>query len=221
MSLTLHHAHPWDLTPGEAQRLQTSLRSYLRVESLDLTSIHSVAGLDAGFSGDRIRAASVLLSYPALDPLAQSVVTQVVTFPYIPGLLSFREMPAYLAALEALPALPDVLLVDGHGYAHPRRFGIACHLGVLLDLPVIGCAKSILVGTIAPLDNRVGSTADLVDKGEVIGIALRTRQDVKPVFLSIGQRVDLPSSISFALSCAGGYRLPEPCRLAHLLASEA
>ena len=220
MPLTLHHAHSWDLNPAEAQDLQISLRSCLRLDPLDLTSVKTVAGIDAGFSGDQIRAAAVLLSYPELKLIAQSTITQPVTFPYIPGLLSFREAPGYLAALERLAALPDVLLVDGHGYAHPRRFGIACHLGVLLDLPTIGCAKSILIGKMAPLEETVGSTVELVHKEEVIGIALRTRQGVKPVFLSIGQRVDLSSAVSLVLGCTRGYRLPEPTRLAHQLASK-
>lgn len=220
MHLSLRHAHPWDLTPAEAQALQVSLRSYLRVEPLDLSSIRTVAGIDAAFSNDRIHAAAVLLSYPELHLIAQAVVTLPVSFPYIPGLLSFRETPSYLAAMEELPDLPDALLVDGHGYAHPRRFGIACHLGVLLDLPTIGCAKSILVGRMTTLGEPVGSTAVLVDKEEVIGLALRTRERVKPVYLSVGQRVDLPSAASFILSCARGYRLPEPARLAHQLAGK-
>ena len=147
------------------------------------------------------------------------VVTQIgavpLAFPYIPGLLSFREAPAILAALAQLERLPDVLIIDGHGIAHPRRFGIACHLGVLLDMPVIGCAKSILVGRVAQLGEAAGSTASLVDKDECVGMALRTRAGVKPVFVTVGNRVNLETAVCFVLSCGRGYRLPEPTRLAH------
>jgi deoxyribonuclease V len=221
MPLYLHHAHPWDVTPAEARELQGELLAHLRIEPLDLRVVRTVAGVDASFSGDQIHAAAVLLSYPELNEIAQHLVTRQVSFPYIPGLLSFRESPGYLSALEGLPALPDALLVDGHGYAHPRRFGIACHLGVLLDLPTIGCAKSILVGKMAPLGEDVGSISDLVDKGEVVGKALRTRKGASPVFVSIGQRVDLKTCVEFVVGCTRDHRLPEPARLAHSLAGRS
>jgi deoxyribonuclease V len=168
-----------------------------------------------------IHAAVVLLVYPSLEPVEQVTTQFPLSFPYVPGLLSFREAPAILAALEQLGTSPDVLLVDGHGYAHPRRFGLACHLGVWLDIPSIGCAKSILVGEQAPLDETAGSSAEMLDDGEVIGLAVRTRQKVKPVYVSIGHRVDLDSAMRIVLVCRRGYRLPEPARLAHQLATKA
>ena len=218
--LELHHKHPWNLPPGEAIQLQQTLRSQMMVEPLDLAGVHRVAGVDVGFpEPETARAAIVSLSFPDLQPLEEKTAEIPLAFPYIPGLLSFREIPAILAVVEALSQLPDVFLVDGHGFAHPRRFGIACHLGVLLGMPTLGCAKSILVGRYGELADSAGSTADLLDREEVIGTAVRTRQGVKPVFVSIGHRIDLPSSTRLALLCGRGYRLPEPIRLADQLAS--
>lgn len=219
MPLTLHHAHPWRLKPEEARQVQSRLRALVRVEPLELAGVRRVAGVDAGFSGERIRAAAVLLDFPGLQPIESAVSELPLEFPYIPGLLSFREAPAMLEALARLSAPPDVLMIDGQGQAHPRRFGIACHLGVLLDLPAIGCAKSILVGRAAPLGAEAQSTAELREDGEVIGLAVRTRPGVRPVYLSVGHRVDLPSAAAFTLACCRGFRLPEPTRLADRLAS--
>jgi len=214
-SLTLHHTHRWDLSPSEAIALQKSLRPLVCTEPLDLSAIQSVAGVDVGFpQKGTTRAAVVLLAFPSLQVIEQAVVETPLVFPYIPGLLSFREIPALLAAVEKLSRLPDVFMVDGHGLAHPRRFGIACHLGVLLDHPTLGLAKSILVGSYSSLADPAGSTADLVDEEEVLGTALRTRQGVKPVFVTVGHRIDLPFATRLALLCTGGYRLPEPTRLA-------
>ncbi len=180
-----------------------------------------VAGVDASYYKGMIIAAAVLLDFPSLEIVDQSVSEKPVDFPYIPGLLSFREAPAILAALENLSRLPDLLVVDGHGFAHPRHFGLACHLGVWLDLPSIGCAKSILVGEMAPLRSEAGSTAPLTSRGEVVGVALRTRRDVKPVYLSVGHYVDLESAVEIILACGKGYRLPEPIRQAHGVAKAA
>jgi deoxyribonuclease V len=141
-------------------------------------------------------------------------------FPYIPGLLSFREIPVILAALEKLQTTPDVLMTDGHGMAHPRRFGLACHLGVLLDLPTIGCAKSVFVGEHETLPEAQGSTKPLMDGAETIGMAMRTRDKVKPIYVSIGQYVDLSSAVRVVLACGVGYRLPGPIRWADRLASD-
>jgi deoxyribonuclease V len=141
-----------------------------------------------------------------------------VTFPYVPGLLSFREGPAVLDALDKLKSPPDLLIFDGHGLAHPRRFGLACHLGLLVDIPAIGCAKSRLCGQYEEPGPHRGDTMPLIDKGEVVGAAVRTRAGVKPVFVSIGHRVDLPTSIHYVLACCRGYRLPETTRWAHRLA---
>ena len=160
------------------------------------------------------------IEFPELQTIQQAHVEVQLTFPYVPGLLSFREGPAILAAVEKLSKLPDVLIVDGHGQAHPRHFGLACHLGVLLDLPAIGCAKSLLIGKAAPLGNLIGSTASITLDDQVIGVALRTRQDVKPVYVSIGHRVDLDSAIQIIIACGKGFRLPDPVRQAHFLAEE-
>jgi deoxyribonuclease V len=141
-----------------------------------------------------------------------------VTFPYVPGLLAFRELPALLEAIAMLKRAPDVIIVDGHGYAHPRRFGITCHLGVLLDVPTIGCAKSILVGDADPPENHIGASTPLIHKGDVVGSALRSKLNTKPLFVSIGHRVSLQSACALVLNCCRGYRLPEPTRLAHQVA---
>ena len=217
--LKLAYSHPWDLTADEAIRLQEILRSRVVVQPLPLSLIRTVGGVDLGFREGNARAAAVVLSFPSLDVVEQSVVEVPAQYPYIPGLLSFRETPAILAVLEQLNRLPDVLICDGQGLAHPRRFGIACHLGVLLDRPALGCAKSILVGRHALLDEAPGSTVDLVDRSEVIGAAVRTCQGLKPVFVSPGHRIDVPSAIRLVLACGRGYRLPEPTRLADRLAS--
>lgn len=217
MKLTPHNSHSWDLGPREAIQLQQELRTQIRVQPLYNEGIRTIGGVDASFDKGKIQAAAVVLDYHSLEKVDQASAEGPLSFPYIPGLLSFRETPAYLEALARLNALPDVLIVDGHGVAHPRRFGIACHLGVLLDLPAIGCAKSILVGEVDPLDESRGSTAEIKLDGEVLGLALRTRDNVKPVYVSVGHRVDLPSAARIALASGRGYGLPEPARQAHLL----
>jgi deoxyribonuclease V len=216
LKLYLHHPRPWDLTPREAIQLQQELRAQIRIQPLFDEDICTIGGVDASFGKQKIYAAAVVLDYHSLEKVDQASAERPLTFPYIPGLLSFRETPACLEALARLNALPDVLLVDGHGLAHPRRFGIACHLGILLDLPAIGCAKSILVGKAGSLDKLRGSTAEIKLDGEVLGLALRTRDDVKPVYISVGHQVDLPSAARIALVSGKGYRLPEPARQAHL-----
>jgi deoxyribonuclease V len=219
VDLKLTFTHAWDLSPEEAIRLQGELRSRVLIQPLEIENVHTVAGVDVGFRDEQAHAAVVVLSYPSLQLLEDVVAEIPIPFPYVPGLLSFRETPAILAALEELPFLPDVLVCDGQGIAHPRRFGIACHLGVLLDKPAFGCAKSILVGRHGPLGEIPGSTSDLITGAEVVGAAVRTKQGVKPVYISVGHRVDLPAAVSFTLACTRGYRLPEPTRLADRLAS--
>jgi deoxyribonuclease V len=218
--------HPWNLSPAEAVQLQQRLRSQVRIEPLP-GEITRVGGVDVGFgerhcsvrSDEVAHAAVVVLDCPGMRRVESAVAKVPVTFPYIPGLLSFREIPAILAAFEQLATFPDVLMVDGQGVAHPRRFGIASHLGVLLDRPTIGCAKSVLVGHYGSLGEAPGSTAELRDGDEVIGMVLRTRLGSKPLILSVGHRVDLSSALRLVLTCLRGYRLPEPTRLAHELAS--
>lgn len=212
--------HPWPGTAAEAIALQRQLRA--RVIVVDqLGTVRTVAGLDVGPEGDGrvMRAAVAVLSFPDLKTADQVVARRPASFPYIPGLLSFREIPALLDALARLGALPDLLLCDGQGLAHPRRFGFACHLGVLTGIPSIGVAKSLLVGEHAPLPQARGSWRPLVHKGEVVGAALRTRADVAPVYVSIGHKVSLATAIDYVLACAPKYRLPETTRAAHRLAS--
>ncbi len=220
MNLRLRNEHSWTLSTPEAAAVQRELRRRVVVAPLPDT-IRQVGGVDVSFPRGQglARAAAVILALQTLEVIDQAVVEVRVSMPYIAGLLSFREAPAILAALQKLRALPDVLLVDGHGRAHPRRFGLACHLGVLLDHPVVGCAKSILVGAHAELGQRRGSTALLEHEGEVVGMALRTRAQVRPVYVSAGHRVDLPSAVDLVLDCTDGYRLPDPTRQAHLLAA--
>jgi deoxyribonuclease V len=172
--------------------------------------IRRIAGVDAG----RDRAAAVLLSFPELRPLEERVIRHTPKFPYVPGLLSFREVPALLVVLRGLK--PDLIFCDGQGLAHPRRFGLACHLGVWLDVPTIGCAKSRLIGTHREPGRRRGAWAPLRD-GEIVGAAVRTRDDVRVVYVSCGHRVSLPTAIRLTLACGGGFRVPEPTRRADQL----
>lgn len=212
--------HDWDVTPRAAMALQETLRR--RVETADrLPEIHRVAGVDVGFEADgRItRAAVAVLSFPDLQPLEQAIARLPTGFPYVPGLLSFRELPAILEAVRALPVLPDVFLCDGQGIAHPRRFGIACHLGVLLDVPSIGVAKTRLVGRHDQPPWEKGGWSALRDQDEVIGAVLRTRSGVRPVYVSPGHRLCLATALRLTLACTTRYRLPETTRRAHRLAS--
>ena len=218
--MQIRHRHRWDVTAAEAIAVQQRLRGAV-VAVDNFSRIDSVAGVDVGFEeqGKVTRAAVAVLSFPELVLQEQAVAHRPTAFPYIPGLLSFREVPAVLDALRQLRRLPDLLLCDGQGMAHPRRFGIACHLGVLTDLPAIGVAKSRLLGTHAPLADDKGSRQALYDKGEVIGMVLRTRRGVHPLYISIGHRVSLESAVDFVLRCTTRYRLPETTRAAHKLAS--
>lgn len=212
--------HRWDVTPAEARAIQARLAR--RVETADrLGPLRRVAGIDIGFEeGGRVtRAAVAVLSFPALEPLEEAVAREPTRFPYVPGLLSFREVPAALAALERLAEAPDLLLCDGQGYAHPRRFGLACHLGVVTGIPSIGVAKSRLVGAHAALPEARGRWTPLVDGSERIGAVVRTRAGVRPVYVSTGHRVSLPTAVELTLACTRRFRLPEPARAAHHLAS--
>ena len=213
--------HRWDLNPQQAIQTQNELRSRVIIAPLDNNELQLVAGVDVSLSRGATfaRAAIAVLNYASLELVDQALAEIPVPFPYIPGLLSFREMPVILAAFEKLQTKPDVFIVDGHGYAHPRRFGLACHLGVWLDKPAIGCGKSILIGDVEPLANPRGSVARLRDGDKTIGFAVRTREGVKPVYISIGHRIDPESAIRIVLNCGRGLRLPEPTRQAHNLAS--
>jgi deoxyribonuclease V len=203
----------WNLTPREAMRLQERLRE--RVERGDrFDALQFVAGADLAFDPETNLAFAGVIVYEfrQLREVERRMARRRLRFPYVPGLLSFREGPILLAAFEQLETEPDLILVDGHGVAHPRRFGIACHLGLLLDRPTIGCAKSILVGEAAEPGEWAGSTAPLVDKDEVVGIALRTRDRVKPIYVTTGHRVSLESAVQIVTRCLDGFRLPKPTR---------
>jgi deoxyribonuclease V len=179
-----------------------------------------IAGVDiaVGKANEIAQAAVVVLSYPELRLVAVELVQGKLEFPYIPGLLSFRESPLILAACRKLSLTPDLIIVDGQGVAHPRRLGLASHLGLFLDVPTIGCAKSRLCGSHDIPTEEAGSYTEVLDKGEVIGAALRTRTGVKPLYISTGHRINLENAIYWVLQCCRGYRLPEPTRLAHLAA---
>ena len=213
--MTAPHLHPFDLTPKEAVEVQRRLEPLVR--ETPLAHVRTVGGLDVSVRDDRVRAAVVVLDVETLGVVEHAIWDGPVAFPYVPGLLSFREIPALLPALEQLSALPDVLMLDAHGRAHPRRFGLACHLGVLLDRPALGVAKTLFVGRYADLGEEKGSTAALVHKGETVGMAVRTRARVLPVFVSAGHRCTLADAVGLALRTTGRFKLPEPTRLAHLL----
>lgn len=218
--MTFQSLHAWDVTPQEAIAIQESLRQWV-IRQDQFGVIQRVAGIDVGFeeNGAVSRAAVVVLSFPGLKWIESAVARKPTDFPYIPSLLSFREAPAVLKALEQLKVLPDLLICDGQGIAHPRRFGLASHLGLICDLPSIGVAKSRLIGEHAPLGTARGERQFLYDEDEVIGAALRTRHNTRPVYVSIGHRVSLESAIRYTLACAPRFRLPEPTRQAHQLAS--
>ena len=214
------YEHPWDVTPAEAVAIQERLRGAVVTED-DFSPVRHVAGVDVGFlRGNTVtRAAVVVLTFPDLQVVEQAVVQRPVTFPYVPGLLSFREAPAVLAALAQLAARPDLLLNDGQGLAHPRRFGLACHIGLLSGIPSIGVAKTRLVGQHEPVPPARGSWRPLWDGDEQVGAVLRTRDGVKPLYVSVGHRISLASAVQYVLACAPRYRLPETTRQAHRLAS--
>jgi deoxyribonuclease V len=210
----VRHAFAVDL--ARARALQETLRGRVREEPLR-GRLRLVAGADASWSRESpwLFAAVVVLALPGLEVVETAGVRARARFPYVPGYLSFRELPAVLAAFERLRAVPDLIVYGGHGRAHPRRFGIASHLGVVLDLPTVGCAKSPLVGSFREPGARRGAHAPLVHEGERIGSALRTREGAKPVFVSVGHRVTLADARRLVLRLAPRFRLPEPIRAAH------
>jgi deoxyribonuclease V len=214
--------HSWNLTPKQAIALQRELAARIVLANRLPDPLKTVAGVDVSYHkhGTNFHAAIVVLSYPNLQIIDQASAVAKSSFPYIPGLLSFRELPVLLEAFRKLQTAPDLVLVDGQGIAHPRRFGLASHLGLWLDLPTIGCAKSRLVGEAKDVASERGSSLPLFDRGDEIGRLLRNRAGVKPLFVSPGHLVDLTSAARMALACGGGYRLPEPTRQAHLLSNQ-
>ncbi len=218
-SVKTNRWHDWQLSVAQARDIQRRLA--LKVSRAgEVITPRLVAGVDVavGRAQGMAKAAVVVLSFPDLRLVEMEVAQGELNFPYIPGLLSFRESPLILAACQRLSVSPDLIMVDGQGIAHPRRLGLASHLGLFLDIPTIGCAKSRLCGSYKLLAERPGSYAELVDRGETIGVALRTRAGVRPLYVSIGHSISLESAIYWVLECCRGYRLPEPTRLAHLAA---
>lgn len=212
------YPHRWNIQPAEATRIQQSLRHRLVVQAYR-GPIDTVAGVDVSYDthSSTAYAAAIVMHLKDHRILETATARGRATFPYVPGLLSFRECPVVLKAFKRLQSRPDCLLCDGQGIAHPRRFGLACHLGMLLNLPSIGCAKSLLVGEYREPAQRRGSSQILYDKGEQVGIILRTRDGVEPVYVSPGYRMSLPRARAVVLRAGGGYRIPEPTRQAHLL----
>ena len=209
--------HRWDLSPAEARRIQKALAGHVREGPMNGPP-GLIAGVDVSVKGSSCRAAIVVLEQPGQALKDVAVVEQAVGWPYVPGLLAFREIPPILAAWKKLTLCPDVIMIDGHGRAHPKRFGLACHLGVLLQIPTLGVAKRRYVGQFGVPGLEKGSMSDLTDPktGEMLGAVVRTRTKVSPVFVSTGHNVSLDEVIALTLQCAVRFRLPEPTRQAHL-----
>lgn len=210
--------HEWSLTPKEAVELQKRLRERVRVEPLK-GKVETVAGADISFNkfDPTIYTAVVVLRLPTLEVVEEVGLVSETKFPYVPGLLSFRESPSVLEAWSRLKTEPDAVMFDGQGLAHPRRVGIASHVGLIIDRPTLGCAKSVLVGKYEEPGATRGAWTPLVDKGETVGAALRTKDRVQPIYVSPGHLMDVESAVELTLRCHGGYRQPEPTRRAHLL----
>ncbi|MEA5503796.1 deoxyribonuclease V [Halotia wernerae UHCC 0503] len=219
--MKIHQHHTWPSTVEEAIAIQEKLRNQVINEDQLQEPVKYVAGVDMGFeaNGTISRAAVAVLSFPDLQVIETTLAYRPTSFPYIPGFLSFREIPAVLDALEKVETTPDIILCDGQGIAHPRRLGIASHLGLLLDLPTIGVAKSLLIGKHEELPETRGKWQPLIHQGEIIGAALRSRTKVKPVYVSSGHKVSLSTAINYVLRCTPKYRLPETTRIADKLAS--
>jgi deoxyribonuclease V len=219
--MQVQHLHDWDLDPSEAIACQNNLADQLiDDEPLNLDAIKYVAGVDVSVKSDVSQAAVVVLSYPDLEPVETVRVQQPTQYPYIPGLLTFREGPVLEEAFQQLQQEPDVFIFDGMGQIHPRKMGIAAHLGLWLDKPTIGCGKNHLVGRYDEPGIEKGEYAPLYYKGDQLGVVLRTRTNVKPVYISVGHRAELESAIKLVLSVTPKYKLPRPIRLAHKAAGE-
>jgi deoxyribonuclease V len=209
--------HSWAMMPSEATNLQQQLRDQLRIQPLGKAP-ETIAGCDISFNKyeETVYAGIVVLRLPTMEVLEEVGVVSTTTYPYIPGLLTFREGPALLDAWLKLKTEPDVVMFDGHGIAHPRRMGIAAHMGLWLNRPTFGCGKSVLAGTFNVPASVRGCWSPMIHKGETVGAALRTKNKVNPVYISPGHLIDLPTAIQLTMQCDGGYRLPEPTRRAHL-----
>ena len=214
--MKIRELHDLDISPSEASRLQKELAPQVAAGPvLDLAGVKHVAGADVSTQGDRGYATVVVLDFPALQPVEVQGYETELSFPYVPGLLAFREIPAVAGALEKVQTPVDAVIFDAQGLAHPRRMGLASHLGLFLDVPSVGCAKTRLVGTHEEPGQEKGSSTDLLHRDEVIGRVLRTRKAVSPVYVSVGNGIDLDSSVELVLACSPKYRLPETTRQAH------
>ena len=215
-NMQIERQHEWHVTTAQAREIQIGLAPEISRQGT-VTEPQYIAGVDISVNrwAKTGTAAAVVLSYPDLELVDVQVVKASLDFPYVPGLLTFREAPLILAACEKLRVTPDLFIVDGQGVAHPRRIGLASHLGLCLDIPTIGCAKSRLCGEYAEPASEAGSFTELKDNGEVIGAVVRTRKGVKPVFISVGHRICLANAVHWVLACCRGYRVPQPTRLAH------
>ncbi|MFP4120284.1 deoxyribonuclease V [Coleofasciculus sp.] len=218
--MEIYQRHSWTLTVEEATAIQNQLSGEI-ITSDQVGDVNYVAGVDVGFEDNYAisRAAVAVLSFPELQLIEQAIARRPTTFPYIPGFLSFREVPVVLDALSQIKITPDLILCDGQGIAHPRRFGLACHLGLLITVPTIGVAKSRLIGQHEELPPEKGNWQPLRHRGEVIGAVVRSRTGVKPLYVSPGHRISLPTAIDYVLRCTPKYRLPETTRWADKLAS--
>ncbi len=225
--MRIQHLHDWNISVSEAIALQKQMAAEIDFHHpIDLAAVRLVAGVDVSVKTDPVtgaansQAAVVVLTYPDMQVIETALAQMPTPFPYIPGLLSFREGPVLELAFQKLQAEPDAFIFDGMGRAHPRRIGIASHMGLWLQKPSIGCGKTLLTGHFREPPDERGAFSDLVDHGEVIGAVLRTRPKVKPVFISVGHFADLDTSVKLVMSCTGKYRLPEPIRAAHNAAGE-
>ncbi|WP_298964263.1 deoxyribonuclease V [uncultured Methylobacterium sp.] len=219
--MRLNRRHGWDLTPAEAVALQRRLAAEVVADRpLDLAAVRLVAGVDVSVKDGRSRAAVVVATFPDFRVVETVTAIRPTPFPYVPGLLSFREGPVLEEAFGRLAAAPDVFLFDGMGTAHPRRIGIASHMGLWLERPTIGVGKTRLCGRNGPLPEEKGAHVPLVDRGETIGAVVRTRTGKNPLFISPGHLADIPGAVALVLACAPKFRLPEPIRLAHNAAGD-
>ena len=219
--MKIRQLHPWNVSPREAVEIQKRLRSLIDIKGLSVP-IRYVAGTDVSCSrkSDALWAGIVVFSYPDLNKVEERWIKGRADFPYIPGLLSFRELPAIINTIKQLKSSPDLILCDGQGIAHPRGMGLASHLGLLLDMPTIGCAKSLLWGTFSMIGDKKGDYAYLWHRSRIIGSALRSRTGVKPVFISPGNNINLEESMKIVIECCKKYRIPEPIRQAHLMVND-
>jgi deoxyribonuclease V len=217
--MNIKHLHRWDITYKEAVNIQHELKGKLILHDKESPGeISTIAGADISHSkqDDMFFAAVVLLACPTMDVIEEVSLTERAPFPYIPGLLTFREGPALLKAFEKLSSIPDCVIFDGQGIAHPRGIGLASHMGLFLDIPTIGCAKKRLIGVHDEVGTEVGHYTDLMLEGRIIGAVVRTKKKVKPLFVSPGHKIGLRRAVEVVLSCCRGYRLTEPVRRAHL-----